>query len=134
MLTLVPAGWNHRGTALLSIGGSVSTRVSMAVVSRGCPGQEMGTFLYTCLTSSELLQAVLLCLPKLQHLHGFVESHEIGAIGSTPFSMQPRLPVEQRSMTVSPSPWGVLNTGPGLKDTSPSKGPCQAFLYLSSHA
>lgn len=33
MLTLVPAGWNHGGTALLSIGGSVSTRVSMAVLS-----------------------------------------------------------------------------------------------------
>lgn len=87
MLTLVPAGWDHRGIALLSIGGSVSTRVSMAAPSWDCPGQEMG--LSPCLTSSELLQAVLLCLPKLQHLRGFVESCEIWAFGSTPFSMQP---------------------------------------------
>lgn len=82
-LTLVPAGRDHRGTALLSIGGSVSTCL------HGCSGQEMGAFLFPYLTSSELLQAVLLCLPKLQHLHGFVESYEIWAYGSTPFSLQP---------------------------------------------
>lgn len=131
-LTLVPAGRDHRGTALLSIGGSVSTCLHGCAVP-GLLRAGDGRFPFSLFNQQRAPAGRAAVFAQVAASAWFCRV--LWDLGIWKYTFLLAAVTSCRAGTTgSPPPWEALSTGPGLKDTSPNKGLCQAFLYLGSSA